>query len=106
MLETIIEARGLEKFYGQPGNNAIQVIAPTDISVKSFVPRWFRISCAPPIVNAPGVDGRPGLSTSSSQDTGAGRSPSRVSLHWAPERSWKPSGPLSRTACVRPDSSA
>jgi NitT/TauT family transport system ATP-binding protein len=33
MLETIIEARGLEKFYGEPGNNVIQVIAPTDISV-------------------------------------------------------------------------
>jgi NitT/TauT family transport system ATP-binding protein len=33
MLETIIEARGLEKFYGGPGTNVIQVIAPTDISV-------------------------------------------------------------------------
>jgi NitT/TauT family transport system ATP-binding protein len=33
MLETIIEARGLEKFYGEPGENVIQVIAPTDISV-------------------------------------------------------------------------
>src|ERR1700685_2507712 len=33
MLETIIEARGLEKFYGEPGSNTIQVIAPTDISV-------------------------------------------------------------------------
>src|ERR1700735_2237739 len=33
MLETIIEARGLEKFYGEPGTNVIQVIAPTDISV-------------------------------------------------------------------------
>jgi NitT/TauT family transport system ATP-binding protein len=33
MLETIIEARGLEKFYGEPGANVIQVIAPTDISV-------------------------------------------------------------------------
>jgi NitT/TauT family transport system ATP-binding protein len=33
MLETIIEARGLEKFYGEPGDNVIQVIAPTDISV-------------------------------------------------------------------------
>jgi NitT/TauT family transport system ATP-binding protein len=33
MLETIIEARGLEKFYGEPGENIIQVIAPTDISV-------------------------------------------------------------------------
>jgi NitT/TauT family transport system ATP-binding protein len=33
MLETIIEARALEKFYGEPGNNPIQVIAPTDISV-------------------------------------------------------------------------
>src|SRR5580658_6142170 len=33
MSETIIEARGLEKFYGEPGANVIQVIAPTDISV-------------------------------------------------------------------------
>jgi len=33
MRETIIEARALEKFYGEPGNNPIQVIAPTDISV-------------------------------------------------------------------------
>src|ERR1700689_1283575 len=33
MRETIIEARGLEKFYGDPGQNIIQVIAPTDISV-------------------------------------------------------------------------
>jgi NitT/TauT family transport system ATP-binding protein len=33
MLETIIEARKLEKFYGEPGENVIQVIAPTDISV-------------------------------------------------------------------------
>jgi NitT/TauT family transport system ATP-binding protein len=33
MRETIIEARALEKFYGDPGNNPIQVIAPTDISV-------------------------------------------------------------------------
>src|ERR1700733_9041371 len=33
MLETIIEARGLEKFYGEPGQNVIQVIAPTNISV-------------------------------------------------------------------------
>jgi NitT/TauT family transport system ATP-binding protein len=33
MRETIIEARGVEKFYGEPGNNPIQVIAPTDISV-------------------------------------------------------------------------
>src|SRR5579863_579152 len=33
MLETIIEARGLAKFYGEPGDNVIQVIAPTDISV-------------------------------------------------------------------------
>src|SRR5580658_6627925 len=33
MRETIIEARALEKFYGEPGSNVIQVIAPTDISV-------------------------------------------------------------------------
>ncbi len=33
MLETIIEARGLEKFYGGTGTSVIQVIAPTDISV-------------------------------------------------------------------------
>ena len=33
MRETIIEARKLEKFYGEPGENVIQVIAPTDISV-------------------------------------------------------------------------
>jgi len=33
MLETIIEGRNLEKFYGEPGENIIQVIAPTDISV-------------------------------------------------------------------------
>lgn len=33
MHDTIIEARGLEKFYGEPGTNVIQVIAPTDISV-------------------------------------------------------------------------
>ena len=33
MHETIIEARKLEKFYGEPGENVIQVIAPTDISV-------------------------------------------------------------------------
>jgi NitT/TauT family transport system ATP-binding protein len=33
MRETIIEAHALEKFYGEPGNNPIQVIAPTDISV-------------------------------------------------------------------------
>jgi NitT/TauT family transport system ATP-binding protein len=33
MREPIIEARALEKFYGEPGNNVIQVIAPTDISV-------------------------------------------------------------------------
>jgi NitT/TauT family transport system ATP-binding protein len=31
--ETIIEARKLEKFYGEPGDNAIQVIAPTDLTV-------------------------------------------------------------------------
>lgn len=35
MHETIIEARKLEKFYGEPGENIIQVIAPTDISVNS-----------------------------------------------------------------------
>jgi NitT/TauT family transport system ATP-binding protein len=33
MLETIIEGRNLEKFYGEPGEAIIQVIAPTDISV-------------------------------------------------------------------------
>jgi NitT/TauT family transport system ATP-binding protein len=33
MLETIIAARKLEKFYGEAGENTIQVIAPTDISV-------------------------------------------------------------------------
>ena len=33
MNETIIEGRKLEKFYGDPGENVIQVIAPTDISV-------------------------------------------------------------------------
>src|SRR5580698_2159625 len=33
MHETIIEARGLEKFYGEAGSNPIQVIAPTNISV-------------------------------------------------------------------------
>ena len=33
MRETIIEARALEKFYGEPDSNPIQVIAPTDISV-------------------------------------------------------------------------
>src|SRR5277367_6424292 len=33
MSETIIEAQKLEKFYGEPGNNPIQVIAPTNISV-------------------------------------------------------------------------
>lgn len=33
MLESIIEARGLEKFYGEAGESIIQVIAPTDISV-------------------------------------------------------------------------
>ena len=33
MHETIIEGRKLEKFYGDPGENVIQVIAPTDISV-------------------------------------------------------------------------
>src|SRR5580704_13849582 len=33
MLDAIIEARKVEKFYGEPGENIIQVIAPTDISV-------------------------------------------------------------------------
>src|SRR5579863_9036106 len=33
MLETIIEARKLEKYYGAPGETVIQVIAPTDIRV-------------------------------------------------------------------------
>src|ERR1700728_3754060 len=33
MLETIIEGHHLEKFYGEPGETIIQVIAPTDISV-------------------------------------------------------------------------
>jgi NitT/TauT family transport system ATP-binding protein len=33
MLETIVEARSLEKFYGGTGTSVIQVIAPTDISV-------------------------------------------------------------------------
>ena len=33
MQETIIEGRKLEKFYGDPKENLIQVIAPTDISV-------------------------------------------------------------------------
>src|SRR6202050_1703588 len=33
MLETIIAAHKLEKFYGEAGENVIQVIAPTDISV-------------------------------------------------------------------------
>jgi NitT/TauT family transport system ATP-binding protein len=31
--EPIIEARQVEKFYGQPGGNRIQVIAPLDISI-------------------------------------------------------------------------
>jgi NitT/TauT family transport system ATP-binding protein len=35
MPDTIIEGRGLEKFYGDPGTNVIQVIAPTDISVRA-----------------------------------------------------------------------
>src|SRR5579871_934195 len=34
MAETIIEARKLEKYYGEPGETVIQVIAPTDISVR------------------------------------------------------------------------
>lgn len=33
MKEPIIEARKVEKFYGQPGGNRIQVIAPLDISI-------------------------------------------------------------------------
>src|ERR1700749_4307676 len=33
MLETIIEARKHEKFYGEPGETVFQVIATTDISV-------------------------------------------------------------------------
>jgi NitT/TauT family transport system ATP-binding protein len=33
MAEAIIAARQVEKFYGEPGENVIQVIAPTDISV-------------------------------------------------------------------------
>ncbi len=33
MREVIIEARGIEKSYGEPGNNLIQVIAPTNICV-------------------------------------------------------------------------
>jgi NitT/TauT family transport system ATP-binding protein len=33
MHDTIIEARGLEKFYGEAGSNPIQVIAPTNVSV-------------------------------------------------------------------------
>lgn len=35
MREPIIEARQLEKFYGDPKENIIQVIAPTDLSVYS-----------------------------------------------------------------------
>jgi NitT/TauT family transport system ATP-binding protein len=35
MLEPIIEARGIEKFYGEAGDNAIQVIAPTDLTVNA-----------------------------------------------------------------------
>lgn len=35
MNDTIIEGRGLEKFYGEPGSNVIQVIAPTDIAVRA-----------------------------------------------------------------------
>jgi NitT/TauT family transport system ATP-binding protein len=31
----IIEARRVEKFYGQPGDNRIQVIAPLDLSIYS-----------------------------------------------------------------------
>ena len=33
MKESIIEARQVEKFYGQPGGNRIQVIAPLDMSI-------------------------------------------------------------------------
>lgn len=32
--ETIIEARGIEKFYSQPDGHRIQVIAPTDLSIR------------------------------------------------------------------------
>lgn len=35
MREAIIETGKLEKFYGRPGENVIQVIAPTDLSVYS-----------------------------------------------------------------------
>jgi ABC-type glutathione transport system ATPase component len=31
--ETIIRAQGVEKFYAQPSENRIQVIAPTDLSI-------------------------------------------------------------------------
>src|SRR5580704_16934004 len=31
----IIEARRVEKFYGQPSDNCIRVIAPTDLSVET-----------------------------------------------------------------------
>ena len=52
MHETIIEARKLEKFYGEPGDNVIQVIAPTDISrLRRRDPRRagaFRFRANPP----------------------------------------------------------
>ena len=35
MAETIIEGRAVEKFYGEPGETRIQVIAPTDICVRA-----------------------------------------------------------------------
>ena len=35
MLEPLIEARQVEKFYGQPSDNRIQVIAPLDLSIYS-----------------------------------------------------------------------
>ena len=34
MAEPIIQARGVEKFYGQPDGNRIQVIAPIDLSIE------------------------------------------------------------------------
>ena len=49
MHETIIEGRRLEKFYGDPGENVIQVIAPTDISVRArSSPLWDRPAPANP----------------------------------------------------------
>lgn len=35
MSETIIQARHVEKFYSQPNQNRIQVIAPTDLEIRS-----------------------------------------------------------------------